>query len=119
MSIKTAPPPMPPSPPLSRLAAEEARSRDERRAVWGFVWILFGFKIATVIAIIAAARTEEAAVLVAVTTWYWLPIPFVALSGALLFRYRLRKIRRRREQLRRAEWLLDEAPLPGVPSQFR
>ena len=87
---------------------EAARAREERRAVWGFVWVLFAFKIATVVAIVLAARSEEAVVLVVATTWYWLPIPVVAISGTLLFQYRLRRVRRRREQLRRAEWLLDE-----------
>jgi uncharacterized integral membrane protein len=119
MPPKTAIPPSPPPPPLTRLAAEEARSRDEKRAVWGFIWILFGFKMATVIAIFAAAQTQEAAVLLAATTWFWVPIPIVALSGGLLFRYRLRKVRRRREALRRAEWLLEEAPWPGVPTRSR
>jgi hypothetical protein len=119
MSTRIAPPPTPPRPPLTRLAAEEARSRDERRAVWGFVWILFGFKMATVVAIFAAARTEEAAVLLAVTTWYWLPIPIVAVAGTLLFRYRLHKVRRRREQLRRAEWLIEEVPETAESTRMR
>jgi hypothetical protein len=94
--------------PPSAYGQEVAHDREERRAVWGFVWVLFGFKMATVIAIFAAARSEEAAVLLAATTWYFLPIPVVAVAGTLLFRYRLHKVRRRREQLRRAEWLLDE-----------
>ena len=90
--------------------AEAARTREERRAVWGFVWVLFGFKIATVVAIVVASRSEEAVVLAAATTWYFLPVPFVAVGGALVFRYRLVRVRRRRERLRRAEWLLDDAP---------
>jgi hypothetical protein len=98
----------PPFPPPTTVEREEAQAREERRAVWGFIWVLFAFKIATVVAIVVAARSEEAVVLVAATTWYWLPIPVVAVSGTLLFQYRLRKVRRRREQLRRAEWLLDE-----------
>ena len=106
--------PIPTAAPPSTYAREAAQERDERRAVWGFVWVLFGFKIATVVAIFAAARSEEAAVLLAATTWYFLPIPVVAVAGTLLFRYRLHKVRRRREQLRRAEWLLDDGGI-AVP----
>ena len=99
--------PIPMASPSTRRERDAAQERDERRAVWGFVWVLFGFKMATVGAIFAVARSEEAAVLLAATTWYFLPIPVVAVAGTLLFRYRLHKVRRRREQLRRAEWLLD------------
>ena len=100
--------------PPSRQEIEAARAREERRAAWGFVWVLFAFKMATVVAIAVAAKSEEAAVLLAATTWYWLPIPVVTAGGTLLFQYRLRKVRRRREQLRRAEWLLDESDLASV-----
>ena len=105
----TAKLPIPMAASTSSDEVEAARERDERRAVWGFVWVLFGFKIATVAAIVVAARSEEAVVLAAATTWYFLPVPIVAVAGTLLFRYRLHKVRRRREQLRRAEWLLDDA----------
>jgi hypothetical protein len=100
--------PIPMTAPPSSYEAEAAREQSERRAVWGFVWVLFGFKMATVAAIVVVARSEEAVVLAAATTWYFLPIPIVAVAGTLLFRYRLHKVRRRREQLRRAEWLLDD-----------
>jgi hypothetical protein len=105
MTAKTAPPTaLPPSP--QELAA--ARERAEHRTGWAFLWVLFGFKMATVVAIAVAARSEEAAVILAATTWYWLPLPVVAVGGTLLFRWRLHRVRRRREQLRRAEWLLDD-----------
>src|SRR5688500_7046602 len=107
--------PIPMASPPSTYAREAAQARDERRAVWGFIWVLFGFKLATVVAIFAVARSEEAAVLLAATTWYFLPIPVVAVAGTLLFRYRLHKVRRRREQLRRAEWLLDECGIEVPP----
>jgi hypothetical protein len=42
-----------------------------------------------------------------VTTWYYLAVPIFAVSGPLLFYMRLRRVRARRERLRRAEWMVD------------
>lgn len=98
---------------------EEERIRDEsgRKAGWTFLWTLFVFKIVTVGIIwhaASAARSHETAFIVA-TTWYWLAIPILAISGPLLFRWRLIQQRRRRAALRGAEWMDrqhgDDAPV--------
>jgi|SRR5215203_2202324 len=92
---------------LRHLEVEQRHDADGRVAVWGFIWTLFAFKMATVALIIWAARDTESMALVLSTTWFWLFIPAAALSGPVLYRLRLRRLRRRREALRRAEWLLD------------
>lgn len=89
-------------------AAERQRRADERSTVWAFIWTLFAFKIATVAVIFwAAGGSKEVGVLLTVTTWYYLAVPIFAVSGPLLFYMRLRRVRARRERLRRAEWMLD------------
>ena len=89
-------------------AAERKRRADERSTVWAFVWTLFVFKIATVAVIFwAAGGSKEAGILLSVTTWYYLAIPLAAISAPLAFYLRLRRVRARRERLRRAEWMLD------------
>ncbi len=81
---------------------------DDRATVWGFVWVLFCFKIGTVLLTMwAAGMSSEATVLLSITTWPWLIIPALALSGPLLFRWRLRRVRARRAELQRSEWLID------------
>ncbi len=97
---------------LRRLEAEQRTDADGRVAVWGFIWTLFAFKMATVALIVWAAKDRESVALVLSTTWFWLFIPAAALSGPILYRVRLRRLRRRRQALRRAEWLLD-APEPA------
>lgn len=97
---------------LRRLEAEQRTDADGRVAVWGFIWTLFAFKMATVALILWAARDQHSVALILSTTWFWLFIPAAALSGPLLYRARLRRVRRRRKALRRAEWLLDA---PGQP----
>lgn len=104
---------------LQRLADREQetiRDREARQAMWLFLWILFFFKIATVGVIwyaASASGTHDMAFIVA-TTWYWLLIPMAAITGPLLFRWRLLKVRRRRQQLRHAEWMDGPAP-PAKP----
>ncbi|MEJ7901039.1 MAG: hypothetical protein WKF63_04285 [Thermomicrobiales bacterium] len=90
---------------LKQLEREHREESDARATVWAFLWVLFGFKIVTVgIIWYVAAGSGESLVMIAATTWYWLVIPIAAISGPLLFRWRMIKMRRRREELRRAEW---------------
>lgn len=101
--------PMSPASPSDRILKQLERERraesDERATVWAFLWVLFGFKMATIGIIgYVAAGSGESLVMIAVTTWYWLVIPIGAIAGPLLVRWRMIKMRRRREELRRAEW---------------
>ena len=90
---------------LRQLEREQREEADARATVWAFLWILFGFKIATVgIIWYVAAGSGESLTMIAATTWYWLAIPIAGITGPLIFRWRMIKMRRRREELRRAEW---------------
>lgn len=93
-----------------RLAEREhERRRDDagRRAAWAFLWTLFAFKIGTVAIIWWAATANHSNELdfIVATTWYWFLIPIVGLSGPVIWRWRLIQLRRRRDQLRGAEWM--------------
>src|SRR5680860_689380 len=89
---------------LRALEDEQRRATHDRTTVWGFLWVLFLFKVGTVAATMwAAGLTSEATVLLSITTWPWLIIPGLALSGPLFYRYRLRRVRARKVALQRAE----------------
>ncbi len=89
-------------------AAEDRQKADERSTVWVFLWTLFVFKMATVGAIFwAAGGSTEAGVLLTATTWPWLILPAFAIAGPFIYYFRLRRVRARREQLRRAEWMIE------------
>lgn len=95
---------------LRDMELEHNRDRQERITGWTVIWVLFGFKMGTVALIWWAAngsREEGAAVegLLAATTWYYLIIPIVALSGFIGYRIRLRAARKRVEELRKAEFM--------------
>jgi hypothetical protein len=93
---------------LQRLERERRAESDGIAAAWAFLWVLFAFKIATVgIIMYVASGSGESIVMVVATTWYWFVIPVLALSGPLLIRWRMIKMRRRREELRKSEWQVD------------
>ena len=107
----------------SRGPASGATQRDRPdppEAVLGDVrpllWTLAVTKLLTVALILWASRSFSTAALLAATTWFWLPVGAVLGGGWLLFRWRLLRVRRRREQLRRAEWLLDPKLGDVLPS---
>lgn len=94
---------------LRILEAERKRDAQEKITGWTVVWTLFAFKMATICIVWWAANgTPEANAFITVTTWYWLSIPAIALSGFVGYRLRLRRVRKRAAQLREAEFAEDE-----------
>lgn len=96
--------------PVLQAASEnqDSTETDDRRIIWAFLWTLFGFKLATVLIILwMAGGSSEANLLLGATGWPFLVIPAFAMAGPLVYFYRVRRVRARREQLLRAEWMLD------------
>jgi heme/copper-type cytochrome/quinol oxidase subunit 2 len=94
---------------LRDMEQERKRDADERITAWTVVWTLFVFKMATVGLIWYAAngsREDGGASdgLLVATTWYWMAIPVIAVSGLVAYRLRLRNARKRVEHLRQAEF---------------
>lgn len=95
---------------LQRLAAERKQEHDEKVTAWAFLWTLFAFKMASVLVLLFWVGPGEFAYIVGATTWPWLVIPGIALAGPISYQLRLRRMRKRREQLRRAEFALHDGP---------
>lgn len=88
--------------------SDETDESEGAGAVWGFLLVLFAFKVVTVVLIFWHLQTWESGIVLGATLWYWFP-PLIALAaGPLIFYYRLRKVRARREALRRAEWMIGD-----------
>ena len=105
---------------LALLEIERKTDADARQTVWVFLWSLFGIKIGTVAVIwYAAGGSAEAQVLVYATTWFWLIIPAAALAGPFLYWRRMIRQRRRRDELRHAEWHVEDPPVVVVDDHPR
>ncbi|MFL5758780.1 MAG: hypothetical protein ACJ789_03525 [Thermomicrobiales bacterium] len=99
---------MPRSDPSHHSADYHAPADDEETtfSAWVLVWTIVAAKVATLLLVLWAVHDFKTGVLLAATTWIWL-LAIVALCAApVLFRIRLRRVRRKREALKRAEWMI-------------
>ncbi|MFT4036713.1 MAG: hypothetical protein QM692_00930 [Thermomicrobiales bacterium] len=106
--------------PLPGPDREAEETLEAESAVWAFLLALFIFKLATVVVIFWYMRTWESGLILGATLWYWFPPLLLLAAGPVLFYRRLRKVRARRDALRRSEWMLDEdQPLPTLEQPRR
>src|ERR671917_1868513 len=89
---------------------DDGEEQEGAAAVWAFLLVLFFFKLATVILIFWHMRTWESGVILGSTLWYWFPPLLLLGMGPVLFYYRLRKVRGRREALRRSGGVVGDHP---------
>jgi hypothetical protein len=83
-------------------------------SAWLLVWTIIAVKAGTLLLILWAAHDFRTGILLAATSWLWLGLIAAICAGPLLFRIRLRRVRAKREALKRAEWMIDdEQPAPG------
>ena len=80
---------------------------------WALVWTLVTMKVLTILVVVLAARRAEAGTLFAVITWHWVVVLGALLAAPVLFRVRLRRVRSRRAELMREEWLLADEVVVG------
>lgn len=82
------------------------------------VWMMLGTiavaKLATLVIVLWLSHSRQGLAMAVATMWFWVIVAGVLCSGSLLFRWRLYRVRARREALRRGEWLLDD-PRPLEP----
>ncbi len=91
-------------------------SDDERvmPSAWLLVWTIYMVKMVMIFAIFWSAHSFEPTVLVAATTWFWLGPAIAIAASPAAFKMRLYKMKRRRAQLLRAEWMIaEDEPVPA------
>jgi membrane-associated phospholipid phosphatase len=85
----------------------------ERGAVWAVAIPLILFKVWFAILLLTYAPTQEGITWIVATHWPLVIVVGLLIAGPGWAWYRLARVRARREQLRRAEWMLD----PSQPIQ--
>lgn len=73
-----------------------------------FIAILVGFKLWTLLVILLVATSWDTAGFLAATHVLWILVGTVALWGPAVLWYRLVRVRRRRRELLRAEWEVED-----------
>ncbi len=108
--IHTPPPPSYAEQALQRMEHERQLHADEKFTSWGIIWILFGFKLSAIAMVVfmirnaSGAQKTEAMAYIAASSWYLIFVPMVALSGMVMWRWRLRSARKRAQALRQSEF---------------
>jgi hypothetical protein len=80
---------------------------DSRAAFWTFLGMAVAFKVITSVLIFAMMPSAHAALFLVGMNWYWLVPPILVLLLPALFWYRLTRVRAKRRELIRSEWLVD------------
>jgi len=96
---------------------------DDDEAATPSAWVLIGTiyvaKLSTIVLVVWAAHNYQATALVAATTWPWLALTAALGTGPLLFHRRVRCVRAKLAQLRRAEWFITPPSEPTFPTPIR
>lgn len=82
-----------------------------KAALWTFLGMAIGFKLATSLLIFSMQPSLASAAFLFWMNWYWLVLPFVVVGLPGLFWFRLMRVRAKRRALIRAEWQVE--PVAG------
>jgi hypothetical protein len=67
--------------------------------------VLCGFQLATGLVVLAISPSAQAGAYAFVAGWGWLALAVALVAGPLLFRWRLLRVRARRQRLLQEEWM--------------
>jgi purine-cytosine permease-like protein len=98
-----------PKPVLRGEAAEQA---EWKRAAWTWFWMLVAGKLVIMIALAIVGyqrlqSTHRNLSVLLLLNWNWILLAVILVAGPTAYWWRLRRARRKREALIRAEWEVD------------
>lgn len=83
------------------------------RGTWIMITSLVIAKIGGLIVVFMIDPSQMAALFAVVSTWLWAVVLAILLSGPAAFWWRKRRVRARRADLQRAEWMVNPDGLPA------
>ena len=100
------------APPKRRLRGEAAEQDELKRAAWNMFWLMVGgkFVIMVAIAIVGFQHLhpgQRNLTVLVLLNWSWILLTVVLIAGPVAYWWRLRRVRRKRAALIRAEWHVD------------
>src|SRR5215207_7606518 len=103
---------IPSQPPAT--GSDDASSPESGVGVWALLWTILVAKLATILLVVWAAHSFEAGALIGATMLPWFAAAVVICASPFLFRYRLRRVRAKRDRLRQAEWMVEPVTDPAA-----
>lgn len=93
--------------PARRPPDPDPEGREPGTNPWLLIGTLIGAKIGTIVIILAVSWNSQTGGMVAANNWHWLPVIGALLVGPITWQVRLRRARRQRAALLRAEWMVE------------
>ena len=102
---------LPAPPPLLVSESDDEFGRPSR-GTWMMIGALLIAKIGGLIVVFVIDPSEMAAMFAIVSTWLWVVVVAILLSSPAAYWWRIRRVRSRRADLQRSEWMVepDERP---------
>ena len=69
-------------------------------------------KVGGLVIIFMIDPSEMAALFAIVSTWLWVVVLAILLSGPVAYAWRVRRVRARKDELQRAEWMIEPSEAP-------
>jgi hypothetical protein len=102
----------PPAPPPLLVPESDDFIGRPSRGAWLMIGSLVLVKIGGLIVIFMIDPSEMAAMFAIVSTWLWVVVLGILLSGPAAYWWRIRRVRSRRAELQRAEWMVEPGGFP-------
>lgn len=98
--------------PKPVLRGEAAELAQWKQAAWTWFWLMVGGKFAIMVAIAVVGfhhlqPAQRNIQVVLLLNWSWILLTAILVAGPIVYWWRLRRVRRKREALIRAEWHID------------
>ena len=101
-----------PPPPLLIPESDDLFGRPTR-GTWMMIGALVIAKVGGLIIIFMIDPSEMAALFAVVSTWLWVVVLAILLSGPVAYAWRVRRVRARKDALQRSEWMVEPGEAPG------
>lgn len=99
-----------PAPPPLLIPESEELLGWPSRGTWMMIGALLIAKIGGLIVVFMIDPSKMAAMFAVVSSWLWAVVLGILLSGPATYWWRIRRVRARRDELQRAEWLVEPDP---------
>lgn len=103
-------PPEPPAPPPLLIPESDELLGRPTRGTWMMIVMLLIVKIGGLTVVFLIDPSERAALFAIVSTWLWVIVLAILLSGPAAYAWRVRRVRAGRLELQRSEWMVEAGP---------